>query len=78
MDPKHVLIALVMFSNIGGAATPVGDPPNVIIISSSKIQQQVNFMNNSYWINSFKDKYLWIVFPLFPCLISFSPNVVVY
>ncbi|XP_054164051.1 P protein-like isoform X2 [Oppia nitens] len=40
MDPKHVLIALVIFSNIGGAATPVGDPPNVIIISSAKIQQQ--------------------------------------
>ncbi|KAI2802671.1 protein kinase, partial [Blomia tropicalis] len=40
IDPKHVLIAQVMFSNIGGAATPVGDPPNVIIISSAKIQQQ--------------------------------------
>lgn len=41
IDPKHVLISLVMFSNIGGAATPVGDPPNVIIISSSKIKAQV-------------------------------------
>ncbi len=56
MDPKHVLIALVMFSNIGGAATPVGDPPNVIIISSAKIQQQVNLMNNSYWINTYWNK----------------------
>ena len=34
IDPKHVLIAQVLFSNIGGAATPVGDPPNVIIINS--------------------------------------------
>lgn len=40
IDPKHVLISLVIFSNIGGAATPVGDPPNVIIISSAKIKQQ--------------------------------------
>ena len=45
IDPKCVLIAQVMFSNIGGAATPVGDPPNVIIISSCKIQQQVSFFS---------------------------------
>ncbi|XP_076319068.1 P protein-like [Tachypleus tridentatus] len=37
LDPKHVLIALVIFSNIGGAATPVGDPPNVIIISNEDV-----------------------------------------
>lgn len=41
IDPKHVLIALVIFSNIGGAATPVGDPPNVIIISNPTIQRLV-------------------------------------
>lgn len=41
IEPKHVLISLVIISNIGGAATPVGDPPNVIIISSASIQQQV-------------------------------------
>ena len=44
IDPKHVLIALVVFSNIGGAATPVGDPPNVIIISSQKIKKMVKFL----------------------------------
>ncbi|KAH9421569.1 protein kinase [Dermatophagoides pteronyssinus] len=44
IEPKHVLISLVIISNIGGAATPVGDPPNVIIISSASIQQQgINF-----------------------------------
>ncbi|KTG35440.1 hypothetical protein cypCar_00004801 [Cyprinus carpio] len=31
LDPRHVLIAEVIFTNIGGAATAVGDPPNVII-----------------------------------------------
>ncbi|CAN8001025.1 unnamed protein product [Ixodes hexagonus] len=38
LDPKHVLIILVMYSNIGGAATPVGDPPNVIIISNHMVK----------------------------------------
>lgn len=38
LDPKHVLIILVVFSNIGGAATPVGDPPNVIIISNPSVR----------------------------------------
>ena len=33
-DPKAILLAEVIFSNIGGTATAVGDPPNVIIVSS--------------------------------------------
>ncbi|XP_035233322.1 P protein-like [Stegodyphus dumicola] len=37
IDPKHMLISMVIFSNIGGTATPIGDPPNVIIISNKKI-----------------------------------------
>ncbi|XP_064484124.1 P protein-like [Ornithodoros turicata] len=44
LDPKHVLILMVVYSNIGGAATPVGDPPNVIIISNPKVQSLgINF-----------------------------------
>ncbi|KAH9364242.1 hypothetical protein HPB48_007317 [Haemaphysalis longicornis] len=39
LDPKHVLIILVIYSNIGGAATPVGDPPNVIIISNPSVRE---------------------------------------
>ncbi|XP_078258232.1 P protein [Rhinoraja longicauda] len=38
LDPRHVLIAEVVFTNIGGAATAVGDPPNVIIISNQALQ----------------------------------------
>ncbi|CAL1266266.1 unnamed protein product, partial [Larinioides sclopetarius] len=38
IDPKHMLIAMVIFSNIGGAMTPIGDPPNIIIINNRKIQ----------------------------------------
>ncbi|EGD73044.1 P protein, partial [Salpingoeca rosetta] len=35
LDPVPVLLAEVFFSNIGGTATAVGDPPNVIIVSSN-------------------------------------------
>jgi Na+/H+ antiporter NhaD/arsenite permease-like protein len=31
LDPIPILIAEVLFSNIGGAATMIGDPPNIII-----------------------------------------------
>ncbi|XP_070552301.1 P protein-like [Ptychodera flava] len=39
LDPKLILIAEVLFSNIGGTATAVGDPPNVIIVSNKDIQE---------------------------------------
>lgn len=35
LDPRPILLAEVVFSNIGGTATAVGDPPNVIIVSSN-------------------------------------------
>ena len=38
VDPVRVLIANVIFSNIGGAATAIGDPPNVLIASDPAIQ----------------------------------------
>lgn len=37
VDPVSVLIAAVIFSNIGGCATPVGDPPNVLIVNDPTI-----------------------------------------
>jgi Na+/H+ antiporter NhaD/arsenite permease-like protein len=40
LEPTNILIAEVMFSNIGGTATAVGDPPNVIIVSSRGIRAQ--------------------------------------
>ncbi|XP_072040716.1 P protein-like [Amphiura filiformis] len=39
LDPKYVLIAEVLFSNIGGTATAIGDPPNVIIVSNADIAE---------------------------------------
>ena len=41
LDPRPVLIAEVVFSNIGGTATAIGDPPNVIIVSNSLIREAV-------------------------------------
>ncbi|KAK6173378.1 hypothetical protein SNE40_016843 [Patella caerulea] len=35
LDPKQILMAEVVFSNIGGTATAVGDPPNVIIVGAT-------------------------------------------
>uniref|UniRef100_A0A672KMV5 OCA2 melanosomal transmembrane protein n=1 Tax=Sinocyclocheilus grahami TaxID=75366 RepID=A0A672KMV5_SINGR len=40
LDPRHVLIAEVIFTNIGGAATAVGDPPNVIIVSNQDLRKK--------------------------------------
>ena len=42
VEPAPVLMILVMFSNIGGAATAVGDPPNVIIAANPRVRQAVN------------------------------------
>ncbi|RWS27635.1 P-like protein [Leptotrombidium deliense] len=51
IEPKHVLIVQVIFSNIGGAATPVGDPPNVIIISNAAIKAMgVDFASFTYHV----------------------------
>lgn len=45
--PEPILVAEVMFSNIGGTATPIGDPPNIIIVNDRRIQGsgQVSFMS---------------------------------
>ena len=43
-----VLIATVIYSNIGGAATAIGDPPNVLIASDlDLISGGITFVNFS-------------------------------
>ncbi|OBS70132.1 hypothetical protein A6R68_01327, partial [Neotoma lepida] len=39
LNPRQVLIAEVIFTNIGGAATAIGDPPNVIIVSNQELRK---------------------------------------
>ena len=41
LNPVPVLMSMVIFSNVGGAATPVGDPPNVIIATHPSIVKAV-------------------------------------
>ncbi|CAB3233664.1 unnamed protein product [Arctia plantaginis] len=46
LNPIPVLMSMVIFSNVGGAATPVGDPPNVIIATHpSIVKENINFTN---------------------------------
>lgn len=42
LNPVPILMCMVIYSNIGGALTPVGDPPNVIIASNSFISNNVS------------------------------------
>ncbi|XP_015122184.1 P protein [Diachasma alloeum] len=37
LNPVPILTAMLIYSNIGGALTPVGDPPNVIIASNRDV-----------------------------------------
>ncbi|XP_058146600.1 P protein [Dasypus novemcinctus] len=39
LDPRQVLIAEVIFTNMGGAATAIGDPPNVLIVSNPVLRK---------------------------------------
>lgn len=52
LDPRHVLIAEVIFTNIGGAATAVGDPPNVIIVSNQELRREVGTFTLAVRLNS--------------------------
>lgn len=42
--PIPVLILMVIFSNIGGTMTPIGDPPNVIIASNPHVINSVRYI----------------------------------
>lgn len=37
LNPVPILMAMIMYSNIGGAITPVGDPPNVILAMNDDV-----------------------------------------
>ncbi|GLV36913.1 hoepel1 [Carabus blaptoides fortunei] len=44
LNPVPILMCMIIYSNIGGAITPVGDPPNVIIASNvDVVKAGVNF-----------------------------------
>lgn len=37
IDPRYLLMIMIITSNIGGCATPVGDPPNLIVIGNPQV-----------------------------------------
>ncbi|CAG9576989.1 unnamed protein product [Danaus chrysippus] len=46
LDPVPILMLMAIYSNIGGTATPVGDPPNVIVASNKDVVHAgINFTN---------------------------------
>lgn len=46
LDPVPILMLMAIYSNVGGTATPVGDPPNVIVVSNKAVAQSgIHFMN---------------------------------
>jgi len=49
IKPQSILLALVVMSNIGGTATAIGDPPNIIIINDPDISahEDINFFTLS-------------------------------
>lgn len=46
IDPVPILISLTIFSNIGGAATMIGDPPNIIV--GNALSDHIMFMDFIY------------------------------
>lgn len=42
INPVPILTSMVVYSNIGGAMTPIGDPPNVIITSNRDVINNVS------------------------------------
>lgn len=42
LNPVPVLTAIIIFANVGGTATPVGDPPNLIILSNEYVAKNVS------------------------------------
>ena len=49
IPPQPILLALVVMSNIGGTATAIGDPPNIIIVNDPDIaaHEDINFFSLS-------------------------------
>lgn len=47
LNPVPILTAMVVYSNIGGAMTPIGDPPNVIIASNRDVKNAVSVVTET-------------------------------
>lgn len=50
LNPEPVLTIMLLFCNVAGISTPVGDPPNLMIISNKFVKENVSTYNK-YLIN---------------------------
>jgi Na+/H+ antiporter NhaD/arsenite permease-like protein len=41
LDPLVMILSEVVFSNIGGTTTIIGDPPNIIIANNHRVAEKV-------------------------------------
>lgn len=62
VSPVPILLAEAMLSNVGGAATLIGDPPNIIIGSAA------DFSFNAFLVHSLPV----VIFAWFACLLVFG------
>lgn len=60
-DPKPFVIAEIIFSNIGGGMTLIGDPPNIIIGGAANLKF-MDFIQNLYIPIFFSALFTFIVF----------------
>lgn len=81
IQPTQIIIALVIFSNIGGTSTAIGDPPNMMIISDPTIRAsgQITFVNFSMHLVggvllAFGTTWLYLRFKIKPML-QRKPNL---
>lgn len=42
LNTVPILISMVIYSNLGGAITPIGDPPNVIVASNPSVRKSAS------------------------------------
>jgi len=71
LDPKKILIAEVLFSNIGGTATGIGDPPNVIIVSTDDFKPYKVRLKWFYLHNHRTSQYYELVSQFMILIVSF-------
>lgn len=47
LNPVQVLTIMILAVNIGSTASPVGNPPNVMIINDNFIKESVNHISRT-------------------------------
>lgn len=46
LEPVRILMIMVVFCNIAGVVTPMGDPPNIMIVSNQYFVNNVRLIQD--------------------------------